>query len=84
VTGGTPDLALTGLALAILILALAVIWFVFMRPMDQGLHNRRMEMLRRRLQQNEERLRRDAEKNAEAEGERSRPDNCPPGSRSHG
>ena len=83
-TDGNADLALTGLALAILILAFAFIWFVFMRPMEEGLHNRRMEMLRRSLQQNEERLRRDGEKNAETEGERWQPDNCPPGSRSQG
>ena len=58
--GDSSELALMGLVLAILVLVFAVVWFVFMLPMEKGLHNRRMELLQRKLLQNEERLRREA------------------------
>jgi hypothetical protein len=40
-----------------------------MLPMEKGLHNRRMELLQRKLLQNEERLRREACDRVEAEHE---------------
>jgi flagellar biosynthesis/type III secretory pathway M-ring protein FliF/YscJ len=57
--GANSELAMLGLALTIMILIFAMIWFVFMVPMEKGLHKRRMELLQRKLQQNEERLRRE-------------------------
>lgn len=57
--GTDSELAMMGLVLAILILVFAVVWFVFMLPMEKGLHKRRMELLQRRLLQNEQRLRRE-------------------------
>jgi len=63
-TGDNSELAMAGLVLAILILVFAVVWFVFMLPMERGLHRRRMELLQRRLLQNEQRLRREADESA--------------------
>lgn len=57
--GTDSELAMMGLVLAILILVFAVVWFVFMLPMEKGLHKRRMELLQRRLLQNEQRLQRE-------------------------
>jgi flagellar biosynthesis/type III secretory pathway M-ring protein FliF/YscJ len=58
------EVVLLGLVLTILILIFAVVWFFFMVPMEKGLHKRRMELLQRKLQQNEERLRREADEEA--------------------
>jgi hypothetical protein len=66
-TGDNSELAITGLLLAILILVFAVVWFVFMLPMEKGLHKRRMERLQRKLLQNEQRLRREADEKARKE-----------------
>jgi flagellar biosynthesis/type III secretory pathway M-ring protein FliF/YscJ len=63
-TGDNSELAMAGLVLAILILVFAVVWFVFMLPMERGLHRRRMALLQRKLLQNEQRLRREAEEKA--------------------
>jgi flagellar biosynthesis/type III secretory pathway M-ring protein FliF/YscJ len=60
-TGDNAELAMLGLILTILILIFAVVWFFFLVPMEKGLHKRRMELLRKKLQQNEERLRREAD-----------------------
>lgn len=54
------ELAVIGLVLLIMILIFALVWFVFMVPMEKGLHKRRMELVQKRLQQNEERLKREA------------------------
>jgi type II secretory pathway component PulM len=66
-TGDSSELAMTGLLLAILILVFAVVWFVFMLPMEKGLHRRRMELLQRKLLQNEQRLQREADEKARKE-----------------
>jgi len=76
--GTDSELAMMGLVLAILILVFAVVWFVFMLPMEKGLHKRRMELLQRRLLQNEERLRRETigkstAENANQDTEEERP-----------
>ena len=63
-TGDNSELAMTGLILTILILVFAVVWFVFMLPMERGLHRRRMELLQRKLLHNEQRLRREADAKA--------------------
>lgn len=62
-----PELAMMALVIIILILIFAVIWFVFMVPMEKGLHKRRMELIQRRLRENEERLRREREAEAAKE-----------------
>jgi type II secretory pathway component PulM len=77
--GSDSELAMMGLVLAILILVFLVVWFVFMLPMEKGLHKRRMELLQRRMLQNEERLRREASEKVEvrdnATAEKAHPDN---------
>ena len=65
--GIDSELAMMGLVLAIMILIFAVVWFVFMLPMEKGLHKRRMELLQRKLLQNEERLKREAAAKARVE-----------------
>ncbi|HLU07213.1 MAG TPA: hypothetical protein VKZ91_11710 [Woeseiaceae bacterium] len=65
--GNDSELAMMGLVLAIMILIFAVVWFVFMLPMEKGLHKRRMELLQRKLLQNEERLKREAAAKARVE-----------------
>lgn len=40
----------------IMVAIFAMVWFVFLVPMEKGLHQRRMELLQKKLQQNEERL----------------------------
>ena len=47
--GNDSELAMMGLVLAIMILIFAMVWFVFMLPMEKGLHKRRMELLQRKL-----------------------------------
>ena len=49
------------LVIIILVLLFAVIWFVFMVPMEKGLHKRRMELIQRRIREKEERMRRERE-----------------------
>lgn len=83
--GNDSELAMMGLVLAIMILVFAVVWFVFMLPMEKGLHKRRTELLQRKLLQNEERLKREASGKARAESanqERNedRPRRCAGGS----
>jgi hypothetical protein len=68
-TGDNSELAMTGLLLAILILLFAAVWFVFMLPMEKGLHRRRMELLQRKLRQNEQRLQREADEKTKRECE---------------
>jgi choline-glycine betaine transporter len=65
--GNDSELAMMGLVLAIMLLVFAVVWFVFMLPMEKGLHKRRMELLQRKLVQNEQRLKREAGEKAKAE-----------------
>ena len=36
---------------------IAVFWFMFIAPMERRLHERKMELMRRKLERNEERLR---------------------------
>ena len=73
--GANSELAMLGLVLTIMILISAIIWFVFMVPMEKGLHKRRMELMRRKLQQNEERLRREGSMQTDRNPELE-PDRC--------
>ena len=66
-TGDSSELAMAGLVLATLVLVFAVVWFAFMLPMEKGLHRRRMELLQRKLLQNEQRLQREADEKARKE-----------------
>ena len=56
-TSGNAELAMMALVIIILVLLFAVIWFVFMVPMETGLHKRRMELIQRRIRDKEERTR---------------------------
>lgn len=56
-----PELAMLALVIIILVLLFAVIWFVFMVPMEKGLHKRRMELIQRKIREKEERMRRERE-----------------------
>lgn len=60
------EVVMTGLVILIMVFIFAIIWFVFMVPMEKGLYKRRMELIRKRLEQNEERLRRQKEEQAAA------------------
>jgi flagellar biosynthesis/type III secretory pathway M-ring protein FliF/YscJ len=68
-TGDSSELAMVGLVLAIMVLIFAVVWFVFMLPMERDLHKRRVELLQRKLLQNEQRLRREADEEDRKERE---------------
>lgn len=46
------------LVIIIMVLIFAVVWFVFMVPMEKGLHRRRMELIQKRLREKEARLQR--------------------------
>ncbi len=52
-----PELAMMAIVIIIMVLIFAMVWFVFLVPMEKGLHQRRMELMQKKLQQNEERLR---------------------------
>jgi len=80
-TGDSSEFALAGLVLAILVLIFAVVWFVFMLPMEKGLHKRRVELLQRKLLQNEQRLRREAVEETREERESAREDRDSEGGR---
>ncbi len=68
-----PELMKAALVILIMIFCFAIIWFVFMVPMEKGIYKRRMELIRKKLEQNEERLRREkqeAEDAADRDGKR--------------
>lgn len=52
---------LIGLALVL------IIWFVFVTPMEKRMHERKMELMKRKLKRNEERLRREAANDDQSE-----------------
>jgi type II secretory pathway component PulM len=39
------------------VVLVVVAWFLFIAPMEQRIHERKMELMRRKLERNEERLR---------------------------
>lgn len=51
-----PELAMMTIVMMIMVLIFAVVWFVFMVPMEKGLHKRRMELIQKKLREKEERL----------------------------
>jgi hypothetical protein len=52
-----PELVLMAIVITIMVLIFAIVWFIFLVPMERGLHQRRMQLIQKKLQQNEERLR---------------------------
>lgn len=58
-TGEDAELAMMALAVIIMVLIFAAVWFVFMLPMEKGLHRRRLELVQKKLRLNEERLQRE-------------------------
>lgn len=52
-----PELVLMAIVITIMVLIFAMVWFIFLVPMEKGLHQRRMQLIQKKLQQNEERLR---------------------------
>lgn len=77
-TAGNAQLAMMALVIIILVLVFAIIWFVFMVPMEKGLYDRRMQLIQRRLREKEEQLKREQHRReqddapAQEVGERSR------------
>ena len=47
------------LVIIMLVLVVAVIWFIFMVPMEKGLQDRRMELIQRRLREKEKQMQRE-------------------------
>jgi hypothetical protein len=82
--GIDSELAMMGVILAMMILLFAVVWFVFMLPMEKELHKRRMELLQRKLVQNEERLKREAAGKARVESANQEQDEDRPRRRASG
>ena len=58
-TTGNAELAMMALVIIILVVVFTVVWFFFMVPMEKGLHNRRMELIQRRLREKEEQVQRE-------------------------
>jgi F0F1-type ATP synthase membrane subunit b/b' len=56
VVSDNPELAMMTIVMMIMVLIFAVVWFVFMVPMEKGLHKRRMELIQKKLREKEERL----------------------------
>jgi F0F1-type ATP synthase membrane subunit b/b' len=66
-TEGNAELAMIALVIIVLVLVFAVIWFVFMVPMEKGLHDRRMQLIQRRLREKEQEAQRQQREGARAE-----------------
>jgi hypothetical protein len=78
-TPGSAELAMMALVIIILILVFAVIWFLFMVPMEKGLHHRRMELIQRRLREKEEQLKREQAAQRRDDAQACDPDTGPCG-----
>lgn len=68
------ELLMTVMVLVLLGLGFAVVWFVFVTPMEKGLHARRMDLIQKRLQQHEQRLRAERRINLPEPAAKSSPD----------
>lgn len=51
-------MSMYGYGFLIGIILVVIFWFLFVAPMDRRMHERKMELMRRKLERNEERLRR--------------------------
>lgn len=74
-----PELAMMTIVMMIMVLIFAVVWFVFMVPMEKGLHKRRMELIQKKLRENEERLKKRRREVRTAEEDRNDADNVSAG-----
>lgn len=68
-TGGHVELAMLLPVVILMVLIFAGLWFVFMVPMEKGLHRRRMELLQQKLRRNEARLQREGRVEHAGDGE---------------
>jgi len=59
-------MALYGFGFLIGIALTAIVWFLFVVPMERDLHRRKMELMKQKLARNEERLRELRESNPES------------------
>ena len=66
-----PELAMMTIVMMIMVLIFAVVWFVFMVPMEKGLHKRRMELIQKKLREKEERLKKRQREARTAEEDRN-------------
>lgn len=74
-----PELAMMTIVMMIMVLIFAVVWFVFMVPMEKGLHKRRMELIQKKLREKEERLKQQQREARTAEEDRNDADNVSAG-----
>lgn len=74
-----PELAMMTIVMMIMVLIFAVVWFVFMVPMEKGLHKRRMELIQKKLREKEERLKQRQREAGTAEEDRNDADNVSAG-----
>ena len=51
-------MSMYGYGFLIGIILVVIFWFLFVAPMERRMHERKMELLRRKLERNEERLKR--------------------------
>ena len=51
-------MAIYGYGFLIGIILVVIFWFLFVAPMERRMHERKMELMKRKLKRNEERLRR--------------------------
>jgi F0F1-type ATP synthase membrane subunit b/b' len=79
VVSDNPELAMMTIVMMIMVLIFAVVWFVFMVPMEKGLHKRRMELIQKKLREKEERLKQRQREARTAEEARNDADNVSAG-----
>lgn len=79
VVNDNPELAMMTIVMMIMVLIFAVVWFVFMVPMEKGLHKRRMELIQKKLREKEERLKQRQREARTAEEDRNDADNVSAG-----
>jgi F0F1-type ATP synthase membrane subunit b/b' len=79
VVSDNPELAMMTIVMMIMVLIFAVVWFVFMVPMEKGLHKRRMELIQKKLREKEERLKQRQREARNAEEDRNDADNVSAG-----
>jgi uncharacterized membrane protein len=79
VVSDNPELAMMTIVMMIMVLIFALVWLVFMVPMEKGLHKRRMELIQKKLRDKEERLKQRQCEGRTAEEDRNDADNVSAG-----
>ena len=51
------QMAMYGYGFLIGVALIVIVWFLFVAPMERRMHERKMQLMRRKLERNEERLR---------------------------